>query len=170
MEISDQTEQRAGRGNGWTNGQRSQQSTNKGQRSTTTSIKQTTNTNTKRMQRQRQRQRRRGSKDLLHLHGSIAEFSRYRPRRYGDAYRVTTATNANKHTNSWFMLNGFRKEEEGIYYICMHCMCMHCMHAVLLVILEVRWKTKTTGRRGVMQTVTCTRPYVRSIVTFWRCG
>ena len=49
--------------------------------------------------RQRQRQRRR-SKDLLHLHGSIAEFSRYRPRRYGDAYRVTTATNANKHTNS----------------------------------------------------------------------
>ena len=153
METSDQTEQRAGRGNGWTNGQRSQQSTNKGQRSTTTSIKQTTNTNTKRMQRQRQRQRRRGSKDLLHLHGSIAEFSRYRPRRYGYAYRVTTATaaNANKHTNSWFiMLNGFRKEEEGIYYICMHCMCMHmhCMHAVLLVILEVRWKTKTTGRRG----------------------
>ena len=149
METSDQTEQRAGRGNGWTNGQRSQQSTNKGQRSTTTSIKQTTNTNTKRMQSQgkgqRQRQRRR-SKDLLHLHGSIAEFSRYRPRRYGDAYRVTTATNANKHTNSWFMLNGFRKEEEGIYYICMHCMCMHCMHAVLLVILEVRWKT--TGRRG----------------------
>ena len=52
MEISDQTEQRAGRGNGWTNGQRSQQSTNKGQRSTTTSIKQTTNTNTKRMQSQ----------------------------------------------------------------------------------------------------------------------
>ena len=161
METSDQTEQRAGRGNGWTNGQRSQQSTNKGQRSTTTSIKQTTNTNTKRMQRQRQRQRqrrrskdllhlhgsiaefsryrprtthgvmvthtgsaqpqpqpqtqtntkrmqrqrqrqrqRRRSKDLLHLHGSIAEFSRYRPRRYGDAYRVTTATNANKHTNS----------------------------------------------------------------------
>ena len=146
MEISDQTEQRAGRGNGWTNGQRSQQSTNKGQRSTTTSIKQTTNTNTKRMQSQgkgqRQRQRRR-SKDLLHLHGSIAEFSRYRPRRYGYAYRVTTATaaNANKHTNSWFiMLNGFRKEEEGIYYICMHC--MHCMHAVLLVILEVRWQWK----------------------------
>ena len=96
----DREEQRAGRGNGWTNGQCSQQSTNKGQRSTTTSIKQTTNTNTKRMQRQRQRQRRRGSKDLLHLHGSIAEFSRYRPRRYGDAYRVTTATNANKHTNS----------------------------------------------------------------------
>ena len=79
----DRAEQRAGRGNGWTNGQCSQQSTNKGQRSTTTSIKQTTNTNTKRMKNAKAKaaQKKQGFIIITFtwLHGSIAEFSRYRP-------------------------------------------------------------------------------------------
>ena len=109
----DRAEQRAGGGNGWTNGQCSQQPTNKGQRSTTTSIKQTTNTNTKRMKNAKAKaaQKKQGFIIITFTwqYRRIQSVSTHHGVMVTHTGSATTAANANanKHTkNSGLMLNG----------------------------------------------------------------